>query len=67
MELILASNFADEIAEAYLTIDGEVFRCKDNKVRLDTRNFTRGAKKVTAKVVTTRGLSDEATLRLNFQ
>jgi hypothetical protein len=67
VELILASNFADEIAEAYLTIDGEVFPCKDNKVRLDTRNFTRGAKKVTAKVVTTHGLSDEATLRLDFQ
>ena len=58
---------ADEIAEAYLTIDSEVFPCKENKVRLDTRNFTRGAKKVTAKIVTTHGLSDEVSLRLNFE
>ena len=67
VELVLGSNFGDAIAEASLTVDDEVFPFKDNKVRLDTRNFTRGSKKVTAKVITTHGLSDEASLRLNFE
>lgn len=67
VELVLASNFEDEIAEAYFAIDDEVFPFKDNKVRLNTRNFTRGAKKVTAKVITTHGLTDEVTLRLYFE
>jgi len=66
VELVLASNFEDAIAEANLVIDDEVIPVKDNKVQLNTQNFTRGSKKVTAKVITTNGLSDEINLRLYF-
>ena len=67
LEIVLASNFGDEIAEASLVIDDKVFPVQDHKVRLDTRNFSQGSKKVTAKVVTAHGLTDEATLRLYFE
>lgn len=67
VEIVLASNFGDDIAEACLVIDDEVIPLQDHKVQLNTRDFTPGAKKVTAKVVTTHGLTDEATLRLYFE
>ncbi len=67
IELVITGNFEDAIKEADLYIGNELFRLTDNMVRLDTRNFERGAKKVTAKVITAHGLSDESTLRLYFE
>lgn len=67
VELVLASNFGDELAEAHLVIDDQVLPLEGNKVRVNTRAFPRGAKKVTAKVKTTHGLSDEVSMRLHFE
>ena len=67
IELVITGNFEDAIKEADLYIGNELFRLTDNMVWLDTRNFERGAKKVTAKVITAHGLSDESTLRLYFE